>query len=62
MVYIHLGKQKEDFMFPIIFAIASVGTLALMTYSLIKEEVEANIVHKVFTTYLKRIKRRRKIA
>ena len=49
-------------MFPYIFASLMLGTLTLMTASLIKEEVDANILRRTFATYLKRFKRRRKMA
>lgn len=49
-------------MFPIIFAGFMVGTLTIITVSAIKEEVEANLLHRIFATYLKRFKRRKKMA
>lgn len=49
-------------MFPTIFVTAMVGTLTLMTASLITEEVNANISRRILATYLKRMKRRRKMA
>ena len=49
-------------MFPIIFASLMVGTLTLMSISLIKEEIDANILRRLLATYLKRFKRRKKMA
>lgn len=49
-------------MFPIIFTCTMVGAIILGIVSAIKEEIDANVVHRIYTTYLKRFKRRRKIA
>ena len=49
-------------MFPIIFASTLLGAMILGLASSIKEEVDANVVHRIYATYLKRFKRRRKAA
>ena len=49
-------------MFPIIFTGTMVGAMILGIISAIKEEIDANIIHRIYATYLKRFKRRRKIA
>ena len=52
--------NQGGYMFPLIFASLMVGSIILMIFSFIKEEIEANIVHRVLATYLKKFKRRTK--